>query len=167
MKLKQLTPDITERVEATLLKHPDWSDWRVAKSHCKWKVVTEHAAAIRKRMGIPEGPAPERYRKPAGFALEPVAERPGRKRGRTMDDFRKSYDYALILRNAVARHLSPASKVYYTDAEFRDLVGIPQQCWRRFADDEALAGHRLKRGEHNIWASIAMVREMKKILGIL
>jgi len=88
------------------------------------------------------------------------------KSGKTLEAFRAVHDVMHIIERNVGLHLKESAEQYFTDHEFRELCGVPAGNWRRFADDASFAEYRLVRGQHNLWASKKMIREMRRILGI-
>lgn len=85
--------------------------------------------------------------------------------GKTLDDFRKSFDIPLRITEAIKKHLNG---VYLTDQEFREVCGVSVSHWRRNADLEQFRPfcHKFPGGQL-LWAQKEMMDRMKQIAGVL
>lgn len=83
---------------------------------------------------------------------------------RTLQDFRKTFDIALKIREGVKKFLS--GDRYLPDAEFREMCGVHIAQWRRYADDDEFNKNHYKFAGQILWANENTMRQMKKIAGI-
>tara|TARA_R110002051_G_scaffold154782_3_gene226947 strand:+ start:3857 stop:4300 length:444 start_codon:yes stop_codon:yes gene_type:complete len=142
---------LKEKIEFSLEKDPTRTDSRVAHN-CNCKV--EDVRKVREGLDLPE--APRRVSRKRGK----------RGKGKNIDEFRGKHDISLIIDRKCQELLGSGSQEYFDDRDFRSLCDVPVHAWRRVADSKQFAQFRLKRGEHNIWASPEVLGQIKKVLGL-
>jgi hypothetical protein len=86
---------------------------------------------------------------------------PAARKARTMAEFRKVHDYALMLKRAVIE----LGEGYLLEHELQATANIPKHLWRRFAELPDFNENKLKLGGQTYWAPARVIREMKQIVG--
>jgi hypothetical protein len=103
--------------------------------------------------------------RPTTRAGRAAATKSNKRKGHSLEEFRKTFDVAQKIRDKVVELLNNGGEEYWTDDEFRQLCGVSVQNWRRHAELDEFKDYQFRKPGFHAWAPPSVVEEMKEITG--
>ena len=85
------------------------------------------------------------------------------KRGIEASQFKKQFDIPLRIKDGISEHLKG---IVMLETDFRQLLGIPADKFRRTADTEEFNDHRVKANGKWYWGQKKTINEIKETMDL-